>query len=146
MNSKIAQLQTEVDKLTAQITAIDLRASEVDELINNLRFERDNLVKSKRPPIYSRISSLKYELEILIAESQSPIYETHGNGKHNRIVSVDRKFIGIKYDGDSLCCTKFYKITDGWMKGKRSQYGAIDAQKALAIWNEHLKNDAKADL
>jgi len=58
-----------------------------------------------------------------------------------RIISVGKKWIELKCDGQSLDLSTKYNRETGWKMRARDEYGAIDAVKALAIWNEHLSKN-----
>jgi len=50
-------------------------------------------------------------------------------------MSVDKKWIELKCDNQSLDTSTRYNRDNGWKMRARDDCGAIDAFKALAIWN-----------
>ena len=82
----------------------------------------------------------RVRLELL--ESKSPVYDVENNywKMVRRIISVDKKWIELKCDGKLLDSSIKYSRETGWCMRSRDNYGAIDAQKALAIYAEHLNN------
>ena len=78
--------------------------------------------------------------ENALNESKFPIFSESGFTV-TRIVSIDKKWIIIKYDGIYNKPIK-YKKDNGFIERGRTEYGAIDFKKAIEIWNEHQKNTA----
>ena len=79
-------------------------------------------------------------LNLELLELQSPIYDAT-DARVRRIISIDKKWIELKFDGQSLDSSTKYSRSTGWRMRERDSYGAIDAVKALAIWNEHLSKN-----
>jgi hypothetical protein len=83
----------------------------------------------------------KEEIQRLYDE-KFPIFEKlfYSEGILNeRVVSVDKKWIGIKSDGLGKE-VRFYNVSNGSRKGarKNSAYiDSIDTDKAIKIWEEH---------
>ena len=138
-----AEIQAEIDALQAEIKTIEMRSAEIDALRDKISAEQIELV-SRRKELSGYNDWRWYHnglidnLSLELLESQKPIYKS-GTDKWNkatRIISVDKKWIEIKEAGETDP-TKYNRDT-GWRMRARDSYGAIDAAKALAIWNEHL--------
>lgn len=84
------------------------------------------------------ISIKKQEIE----DSMFPVYELTRQWSRviaYRIVNVTDKLIYIKRDGNNE--PEKYTKSTGWKFRARSSYGAIDAEKALKIWQEWESNN-----
>jgi len=137
------QIQSELDALQAELKEVNSRYNEIDGLKKKLADEQKELLDRHKALVgrdvwgnTSRGLISKVNLELL--ESKLPIYEMLNNGRNKatRIISVDKKWIELKCDGQSLDSSTKYNRETGWRMRSRDDYGAIDAQKALAIWNE----------
>ena len=140
------QIQSELDALQAELKEINARRVEIDVLRKQLDFEekelmlRKQVISGKQQWNYSTSGLIGYLGRQLI-ELKSPIYENidaNGcySGRITRIISVDKKWIELKCDGQSLDSSTKYSRETGWRMRSRDNDGAIDAQKALVIWNE----------
>ena len=139
-----AEIQAEIDALKAELKTIDSRSAEIDALRDTINTEQLELaIRRQKIDGYQiwrgRNSGLIDVLNLELLESQSPIYDAT-DARVRRIISIDKKWIELKYDGQSLDTTKYNRAT-GWRMRARDSYGAIDAVKALAIWNEHLSKN-----
>lgn len=140
------QIQTELDVLQAELSALNSRYNEINSLKKKLADEQKELLDRHKALVGrdmwgNNLGGLIGKVNLALLESQRPIYEKiDHSGKITRIISVDKKWIELKDDGQSLDSSTKYNRETGWRMRSRDGYGAIDAQKALVIWNEHLKN------
>ena len=137
------QIQAELDALQAELSALNSRYNEIDSLKKKLADEQKELLDRHKELVGrdmwgNNLGGLIGKVNRELLESQRPIYETLDNGRNRiiRIISVDKKWIELKADGQSLDSSTKYNRETGWRMRSRDDYGAIDAKKALAIWNE----------
>ena len=140
-----AEIQAEIDALQSELKAINSRSAEIDELKKQLDSEQLELARRRQKidgyqTWRGRISGLIDVLNLELLELQSPIYDAT-DARVRRIISIDKKWIELKFDGQSLDSSTKYSRSTGWRMRERDSYGAIDAVKALAIWNEHLSKN-----
>jgi len=137
------QIQSELGALQAELDANNARSTEIDALQIELKRESQNI--SSRIEALTGVNrwsgksdGLIDKVKLRLLESKSPIYEMFNNGRNRvtRIISVDKKWIELKCDGLSLASSTKYNRETGWRIRSRDDYAAIDAQKALLIWNE----------
>jgi len=140
------QIQSELDALQVELNTVNSRYSEIDGLKKKLSDEQKELLNRHTALVDRDVwgntgRGLIGKVNLELIESKSPIYEridTNGcySGRVTRIISVDKKWIELKCDGQSLDSSIKYNRETVWRMRSRDDYGAIDAQKALAIWNE----------
>jgi len=139
------QIQAELEALRAELSALNSRNNEIENLKKQLTDEQKEIIDRHKVLVgrdrwdHSGGGLIdKVNLELL--ESKSPIYETNVPTsiypRVIRIISVDKKWIELKADGQSLDSSTKYNRETGWRMRSRDDYGAIDAQKALDIWND----------
>jgi len=132
------QLQTELDTLKSEYKALDARSDEITSLRQTLQKEQCQISARQTQLGHGRFNDgLIGKAELKLFESKSPIYETDKYGIW-RIISVDKKWIEIKRDNNSAFDSVKYHRETGWRMRSRSGDDAIDAQKALTIWLDHL--------
>lgn len=131
------QIQAELDALQAELSALNSRHNEIDGLKKKLADEQKKLLDRSKVLRGNYGIGLIDKVKIELLESQRPIYEKiYHSGRITRIISIDKKWIELKADGQSLDSSTKYNRETGWRMRSRDGYGAIDAQKALDIWNE----------
>jgi hypothetical protein len=129
----IAELKA-IEELIAELKAIEVKLAEVSELE-----KRRNELRGDR---CSRDSGEITEAKIAYEDSLNPIFKEAGKRSCVlRIVSVDSKWISLKYDGIPDTSTTRYKISNGWPEESRDGYGAIDIELALKIWNRRSRQN-----
>ena len=143
------QIQAELDALQTELKTIESRSAEIDKLKKQLDSEHQQLTQRHREVKGYQDwrwyhSGLINGLKLELIESRCPVYKKV-NGIIYRIISVDKKWIEIKEDGENIDeSTKYNRDTGRKMRARDASY-AIDAVEALAIWNEHLsKNEVKS--
>ena len=133
------QIQVELDALQAELKAINSRSAEIDALRDTINTEQLELaIRRQKIDGYQiwrgRNSGLIDVLNLELLESQSPIYDAT-DARVRRIISIDKKWIELKYDGQSLDTSIKYNRATGWRMRARDASCAIDAVKAFEIWN-----------
>jgi len=139
-----AQIRQELDALNSELEANIVRITEISELKKQL--DNEQLALSNRIKAIKGWQDWRFwrdglidNLNLELLESQRPIYKQGTGESWNRtmrIISVDKKWIELKEDGQSLDLSTKYNRETGWKMRARDEYGAINAQEALAIWNE----------
>jgi len=136
------QIQAELDVLQAELEAVNSRFDEIDSLKKKLADEQKELLDRHKALVgrdmwSNNLGGLIGKANLELLESKSPIYEKIDySGRITRIISVDKKWIELKADGQSLDSSTKYNRETGWRMRSRNDHGVIDAQKALLIWNE----------
>ena len=133
------QIQAELEALQAELSALNARHNEIESLKKKLADEQKELLDRHKELVGrdiwgNNLGGLIGKVNRELLESQRPIYD--GRNRIIRIISIDKKWIELKSDGQSLHSSTKYNRETGWRMRSRDGYGAIDAQKALDIWNE----------
>jgi hypothetical protein len=121
--------QKKLDALRAELKDIDKKLAEV------------KVLEKRRRELIGRWGE---QGEIMIAEmaledSNYPAYRQETEHQTGLlIVDIDEKWISMKNSGTQLNAKNItrYKVSNGWRERARSADSAIDAEKAIKIWNK----------
>jgi len=136
------QIQAELESLQAELSTLNSRYNEIEKFKKKLADEQKELLDRHKELVGrdmwgNNLGGLIGKVNRELLESKSPVLDTNPPyNKVRRIISVDKKWIELKTEGKSLDSSIKYNRETGWRMRSRDGYGAIDAQKALDIWNE----------
>jgi hypothetical protein len=132
ISANVSEAQNKLDTLEAELEEIEAILKRVPEL-------EKRRAELKGSHWRSHAGGEIYQAKLALVESKSPVFGESKGGFHRatRIVAIDAKWISIKTDGSDEKYIVRYKISNGWRERSRNDHGAIDVEKALAIWNEH---------
>jgi len=137
MTRTAEQIQQEIDSLNIELIEIKKKS--------DLLLDQKASIERQERELFSRLKEIRgfrdwsgsepgliADLQLELKESQFPVYEGDW-----RIVSVTDKTIGLKRNSCSFDDVLRYNRDTGWKSRTRSDWGAIDAKKALQIWENH---------
>jgi len=137
MTRTAEQIQQDIDSLSSELIEIKKKSDDlIDQKASIERQERELKNRLQKINGYRSMGvntiGLIEQLELELKESNYPHYD-----KARRIVKVTDKAIYLKIDGFIFGDEQGYSKETGWRARARSDLDAIDAKKALEIWERH---------
>lgn len=127
------------EELQKELNALLKEHREIKEFLSMVKLKEDRL--RVLSDTWHNGKGLISKKKMEVVDSMLPLFDD--SSYVNRLIeSISEKWISIK--GEGFSGTKQYKVINGWPKGSRDGYGAIDYEKAIRIWSGHLnKGSAK---
>lgn len=132
---KTPEAQKKLDSLVAEMKACNSTITDAESTIKAAEKRLSELKDGWHST--GEISMAK----CAVRDSQFPILmrRKQWNGEDIvRIIGLTPKMIIVRVDGEKDDRVTYHSKETGWRRGARDSHGAIDAKKAIQIWETHL--------